>query len=280
MFRRVLLTATVLALCGAVVLLLAGPGRVLARLGLAGEAPVARSPLLLVTGLPIIWGEGDIDAMLGGDRRPSQSWRWLDRNYELAAVDRVDATALKGKEWLLLAQPRALAPEEFVAIDEWVRGGGRALILTDPSLRWPSQYHFTDPRAPPAMSLLDPLLDHWGLRLDLVDLDGRAHPAAVSFDTGAGRGTLMVIAPGRFVATGQSCRIENDGLSAWCGIGRGNALLIADADLMADPLWGCPDEEARWFVRCRPSNAEVMAMLLDRLSGISRDGNGKAPAPH
>lgn len=245
----------------------------------AGER-TPRAPLVLLTGLPIIWGEGDINATLSGARRPAAAYLWLDRRYALSVIDRLEPAALKGQRMMLLAQPPALAPEELVALDAWVRAGGRVLILADPSLRWPSIYPFGDPRAPPAITLLDPLLDHWGLRIDLREPGDHPEPIAVPLE-GGGEGApgLTVLAPGRFVTADQSCAIEAEGLIARCSIGKGSALLIADADLLADPLWGCVGASDEAFAQCNSGNAAALRILLDRLSGISgvgisRDGPG------
>lgn len=237
-----------------------------------GEAGIAHRPALAVmTGLPIRWGEGDIDATLRGKRGPSESWRWLDKYFAMSVLDTIDGEALKDHWLMLLAQPRALSPDELVALDTWVRRGGRVLILTDPSLRWPSIYPPTDPRAPPAMSLLDPLLDHWRLRLDLLDPGGRRGVEQVSVEAGGRRWKLAVAAPGRFVTTGSRCRLEHAGLFARCTIGRGKAVLIADADLMADALWVGEGGKGATPEGRIADNAPLIGVLLDELSGISRD---------
>ncbi|WP_147417633.1 Gldg family protein [Sphingomonas cavernae] len=234
-----------------------------------------RPSLALVTGLPLVWGEGDINATLRGSRGPAQSYRWLEQNFAISVLDRIDQEALKRHSLLLLAQPRALQPEELVALDAWVRGGGKALVLADPSLRWPSQYSSTDPRAPPAVSLLDPLLDHWGLRLDLIDVHRNRQVETVEVAAAGNRWKLSVLAPGRFVLTGKLCTLQQEGLFARCAIGKGKALLIADADLMADPLWAGEGADGISRERRSADNAPLLGMLLDELSGISRDMSGE-----
>ena len=74
-----------------------------------------------------------------------------------------------GTDRLLLLQPRRLSPAELVAIDAWARRGGRTLVLADPHLDWERPFPLGDPRNPVAASLLDPLLEHWGARLELED---------------------------------------------------------------------------------------------------------------
>ena len=67
---------------------------------------------------------------------------------------------------LLAAQPQALTAERLVALDDWVRAGGRLVLLADPSLRWESSrplgdrfrppYAFPDPESIPDQALAEP----------------------------------------------------------------------------------------------------------------------------
>jgi hypothetical protein len=165
---------------------------------------------------------------------------------------------------MLLAQPRALSPGELVALDAWVRKGGRLLILTDPALVWPTRLPLGDIRRPPPAGLLSPLLDHWG-----VTLEAPASRALVTtdFDTGASTRRLALHAPGRLVASQPACA----SLQSWlarCQVGRGEALILADADLMRDDLWA-----GKWGTRRHQrisDNPLIVADLLDRLAGLGR----------
>ena len=60
-----------------------------------------------------------------------------------------------------MAHPLAQTAENLVALDQWVRGGGRVLLLADPMLEWPSERPLGDPLRPPPMfmdtGLLAPL---------------------------------------------------------------------------------------------------------------------------
>jgi ABC-type uncharacterized transport system involved in gliding motility auxiliary subunit len=73
---------------------------------------------------------------------------------------------------LLMAHPLAQPAEALVALDAWVRGGGRLLLLADPMLEWPSERPLGDPLRPPPMFADTGLLKHWGLRLDAPDERG------------------------------------------------------------------------------------------------------------
>jgi hypothetical protein len=68
--------------------------------------------------------------------------------------------------------------------------------------------------------------------------------------------------------------LEHGGLIAHCLVGRGRALLVADADLLHDALWlpgGASDPRLR-----TADNPQLVADWLDRLAGLDRE---RAAAP-
>ena len=200
--------------------------------GVNEREPAERPKLALMTALPIVWGEGGVDDILAGRGGPSEAYKRLDARFQVEPIDAISAAALKGHRLMLLAQPRALAPGELFDLDAWVRGDGRALILTDPMLVWPSGFGLGHPQRPPAVGLLDPLLAHWGL-----SLEGPAEGEPVAIERRVDGAKLRLAAPGRFVATGDACRVTEGGLVARCRIGGGEAVLVADADLLDARLW-------------------------------------------
>ena len=120
-----------------------------------------------------------------------------------------------------MAQPRAQPAEDLVALDRWVRGGGRVLLLADPMLEWPSERPLGDPLRPPPMFMDTGLLGHWGLRLDAPDERG---PKTAKL----GGYRISTVSPGPLSG---SCRISADRLVAHCRLGQGRATIVADADL-------------------------------------------------
>ncbi|PSJ38371.1 hypothetical protein [Allosphingosinicella deserti] len=234
-------------------------------LGGAADRPAQTQPdLLLMTALPIVWGEG---GAFDPRSQPALAYRALQEEFAIRPIDSLDARTLRGAGLLLLAQPRWLAPAELVAVDDWVRAGGRILILTDPQLIWPTGLPLGDIRRPPPVGLLKPLLDHWG-----VALDGPQAGEVVVVDSGR---RLVLDRPGRFAATGESCRV----LGSWraeCRLGAGRATLIADADLLRDDLWAAAGADGGAMHRRLADNPLAVADLLDRLSGIDR-GRVRAP---
>lgn len=198
------------------------------------EVQAGRPPLLVMSALPLFRreGAGVAETLHGPDAR-APAIMWLERWFAVRPLDRLDEGALHPGDRLLVAQPRLLRPEELVALDAWVRGGGRAVMLADPLLLWPLDLPLGDRRRPPATSLLDPLLAHWGLTLLPVP-----QGAAVVDRRFLAQGELLPLAgASRFEARGSVCRTVEDGLVAVCQIGRGRVRLVADADLLDDRLW-------------------------------------------
>lgn len=170
----------------------------------------------------------------------------------------VDAAALADADVLLLAHPPALDPAQLVVIDDWVRAGGRAVVLADGLSSWSPGGPLGDPRNPPVTSLLGPLLAHWGV--ELAAPEGLAESRIILRDSGQ---RLELLSAGRFRNRDSRCIVRAQGLIAECRIGRGHALLVADADLLAPQLWA-GRRGASSSVDWRSGN---MLWLLDKLGG-------------
>ena len=199
------------------------PARALAALLLLAAPASCREPqpaeakptLHLLTSLPLLFGEGfALDA-----ERPAVT-AYLERTYRLAPIDL--PSELPGGATLLAIQPRALPPGELVALDEWVRGGGRLVLLADAFLEWPCARPLGDRLRPPILFADTGLLGHWGLRLDSPDQRG---PVAAGPPIGA-----TLVSPGTLVRTGGRCNVLAEGRYADCRLGRGRAIVVADAD--------------------------------------------------
>jgi len=261
-------TGLALALVLLLFLLPAGPRlyeRVL--LPAAGAAPGGSKPgLMLMTGLPLVWGEaGPLDP----NSRPAEAYRVIDQAFTIRPLDVLDQASLGSGRLLLLAQPRRLASTELAALDRWVRGGGRVLILADPQLDWPSELPLGDIRRPPPVTLLGPLLDHWGVRLEIAR-EGRAERL---FGWVERRWRIALASPGR-VAGPETCL---DFLMDWwalhCRIGSGVAVIMADADLLRDDLWAPAGTALHQRIA---DNPYLLTRTLDMLAGVDRT-SGAAP---
>jgi hypothetical protein len=230
---------------------------VVASAGVEKEA-VRKPELILMTALPIVWGEGDLFSL---NVRPAGVYTALQEEFTVRPIDTLDRESLGKSKLLLLAQPRWLAPGELVAVDEWVRGGGYALMLADPQLEWHSELPLSDVRRPPPTSLLNPLLNHWGLALEEGISSGR--------DTFGRNRVIAMHKAGRLTKTATSCRVLRS-YYARCAIGRGQAAVLADADLMRDELWMAQGPEGAGRGRLA-DNPLILADLLDGLAGVERE---------
>ncbi len=154
----------------------------------------------------------------------------LRTRYRVVPISVTSQADLGKGRLLLMAHPLAQPAEDLVALDQWVRGGGRVMLLADPLLEWPSSRPLGDPLRPPPMFMDTGLLAHWGLRLDA--------PAESGLREGrAGGRKIMADSPGRLSG---GCEIGWQGLVAHCRIGKGRATIIADADFLDAERLGRP----------------------------------------
>jgi len=192
----------------------------------------------VVTALPLFWPEGSSVRELLQDDAPSEMPFPRASGHLLNPLGQLDAVSLEKADALLLVQPRVMQPEELVVLDNWVRAGGRAVIFADPLLIWPSGLSIGDPRRPPVTSLLDPLLNHWGLKLEPVR-EGAERVGRHMLESGH---VLLLAGASHFSLTqgdvrDDVCTLLEAGLMAQCRIGKGQVRLVADADLLDDRLW-------------------------------------------
>ncbi|MES2902884.1 MAG: DUF4350 domain-containing protein [Pseudomonadota bacterium] len=161
---------------------------------------------------------------------------YLRQRYTLKPIDL--PSQLPPGAVLLAAQPRALPAEELVALDKWVRDSGKLVLLADPMLEWPSERALGARLRPPVRFADTGLLAHWGLRLDAPDLQGQrtvklqadlSDPKSKPLDVG-----VVVLSPGSLVKQGGSCQVTLDQVYAECVLGKGVALVVADADWLGD----------------------------------------------
>jgi len=191
----------------------------------------AQKPALALFGtIPIYWGEGDgMEDVLAGTATAHWARAVLEQGHTLHPLATLLPQELAGHDALLIAQPRVLNPAENVALDEWVRGGGRLLLFADPLLSAESRYPLGDSRRPQDVVLLSPLLRHWGLDLRFAAEQSRTRNV---------REIAGVLLPhqlsGTFAALPDAagCEIQGAGIIADCRIGAGRVTIVADADLL------------------------------------------------
>lgn len=180
----------------------------------------ARPQLALLTSLPILFGES---FGLGGGAGALSAK--LAEDFEVRSIAVADAQSLKPFRLLLMAHPRAQPAEALVDLDEWVRGGGRLLLLADPKLDWHSDRPVGDRLRPPPDFADTGLLSHWGLTLEGPTTDG---PASIDAD----RLEIAVSSPGRLKARNRRCALASGGFIARCQVEAGQVVVIADADFL------------------------------------------------
>lgn len=220
----------------------------------------ARPALGIMGTIPIYWGEsgGNFDALLAGEGEAHWAKAQLERNYRLEPIDYLSSEAIESHRFLLLAQPRGLSPEENVALDGWVRKGGRLLLFADPMMTGHSHYGLGDRRRPQDVTLLSPILAHWGLQLRFDD----AQTEGVYGREIRGH-AIPVNLPGQFALLEgkEDCITLGDSLAAHCRLGEGQALILADAALL--------DEEGPW-----KNAASGLDRLLGEIFGEMQGGEG------
>ena len=196
-------------------LLLAAGGAVALAVAEGADEPAARKAserptLALLTSLPLMFGES-----FGLDGGGSPALTRLEQRYNVVPIPVADAASLKGQKLMLMAHPRAQPAEVLVELDEWVRGGGRLVLLADPLLSWESVRPIGDPLRPPPAFADTGLLAHWGVELSA---DGSEE--------------IPVETPSAGRLASKRCEVADAGFIARCAIGKGRATIIADADFL------------------------------------------------
>ena len=213
----------------------------LAVAGRRNAATDEKPTLMLLTSLPIVFGEQF--AIDGGGSPALQA---LESRYRVRSISVTSPGELRSGNLLLMAHPLAQTAENLVALDEWVRRGGRVMLLADPMLEWPSERPLGDPLRPAPMFSDTGLLARWGLRLDTPANPGPKMQKLAELQ-------VMTDSPGTLHG---SCRTSADRLMADCQVGKGRAIVVADADFVrADQLGGAAG-----------NNLKALLALLDELA--------------
>jgi hypothetical protein len=206
----------------------------LAGCGNGGSGRERLEPLGLYTSLPLYWRESEgISGLLGAGAARHWALDVLERHGTIRLLDSLapsgGALPLPRGGLLVIAQPRPLTPDENVALDEWVRSGGRVLLFADPVLTAESPFALGDARRPQDAVLLSPILRHWGLELKFDDEQPQDERLARLLGK-----PLPVNLPGQFAFLGNAreCTLLASGLAANCRIGKGRVLAVADAAVL------------------------------------------------
>lgn len=194
-------------------------------------------PLVLMSSIDLRWGEAEFGALAKGEAEPDALYQRLSETHKIIAVDNVAQLQASRAKVALLVQPRPFTPEELVRLDQWVRAGGRLLFFADPALQWPSDLPIGDPARPLFTSMHSPLFAHWGIELVLPM---EAETESAESDVQIGTHGVQIISAGQWqslATSDQVCRIGKTPLIAECRPGKGQVILVADADLLHVSLW-------------------------------------------
>lgn len=213
------------------------------------ESAVPREKLGLMTSLPIYWPLGAGVADIAAGRAPVPWQRAaLEQAFVLEPLDTLspipgltpdapETDPLAGLDRLAVIQPRGLSPADNVALDDWVRGGGRLLLVLDPLLTGEYDLPLGDPRRPADTALIPPVVARWGLKVSVPSADTpesdygtRDLPGGIALPF-AQPGQIEILPDGA-----RTCALANgQSIMATCRIGKGRVTLLADAALFEHP---------------------------------------------
>ncbi len=205
--------------------------------------PQAERPRLgLMTSLPLYWplGADFGDLAQGNGEKPWQR-TLLEQQFELVPLDTLSPIAglsnedaesdpLAGLDRLAIVQPRGLSAADNVALDEWVKAGGELLLVLDPVLTGDYDLPLGDPRRPPTVAIVPPVVSRWGLALAWSD----SLPDEVTFaQLPTGPVPLLLAGEIRVVVVdggSNGCKsLESPAIVRCDNIGEGTVTMIYDA---------------------------------------------------
>lgn len=203
------------------------------------DAPPQR--LGMMTSLPLYWPLGaDVAALAKGSGPMPWQRQALALRYQIEPLDTLSpipalspqapaTDPLADLDLLAIIQPRGLSPADNVALDDWVRAGGRLLLALDPALTGDYDLPLGDPRRPVDAALIPPVVARWGLAVSYDE----AQAAAVT-TARLGDAALPLALAGRIAIPDPAatrCTLLADDAAARCAVGAGQVTLIADAAL-------------------------------------------------
>jgi len=124
----------------------------------------AKPVLGIISSLPLDTGTGGMAAALQGNSQPYAIYSELSQSYATQIVDPGLARVPANVAVLMVVHPTNLSAAQLYAIDQFVLGGGHALIFVDPNSELAQAGGGLDPRAGGApMSDLPKLFQAWGV---------------------------------------------------------------------------------------------------------------------
>ena len=125
----------------------------------------AKPVLGIISSLPLDTGSGGMAAALQGNSQPYAIYSELSQSYATQILDPSLSRVPANVAVLMVVHPTGLSAAQLYAIDQFVLGGGRALIFVDPNSELAQAGGGMDPRGGGApMSDLPKLFQAWGVR--------------------------------------------------------------------------------------------------------------------
>ncbi|EAQ29293.1 hypothetical protein NAP1_00935 [Erythrobacter sp. NAP1] len=202
------------------------------------DTVIERPKVGLMTSLPIYWPlEAEFADLASGNVEVPWQREVIEVRFEIVPLDTLspipaldpDAPPidpLEGLKNLAVIQPKGLSPADNVALDEWVKQGGKLLLVLDPLLTGHYHVPLGDPRRPADVALIPPVVARWGLS---VEFDEEQAPLrSETFDEGS-RLELAMAGAIRVYDAAADCEVTAGAAMVRCKVGEGRVTLLADA---------------------------------------------------
>lgn len=126
-----------------------------------------RKPVLgVISSLPLDVGFGGPMAALRGQSHPFAVYSQLSELYDVRQMAPDFVEIGSHVDLLLIAHPPRLGPQQLYALDQFVMGGGKAVVILDPNAEVAMQGAQRGAPPPQTASDLGPLAAAWGFEVD------------------------------------------------------------------------------------------------------------------
>jgi len=120
----------------------------------------------VISSLPLETGAGGMAALLQGQAHPFVAYAELSQSYATKTIQQDFDRIPSDVSMLVIAHPPPLAPKQQYAIDQYVLGGGHALIFLDPMSETAQAMQGGGQGMAPSSSDIRDLLKAWGVDYD------------------------------------------------------------------------------------------------------------------
>jgi ABC-type uncharacterized transport system involved in gliding motility auxiliary subunit len=126
-----------------------------------------KKPIIgVISSIPLQTGSGGMAAMLQGEAHPFIAYEELSQTYTTKTIEQNFDRIPSDVSMIVIAHPPPLAPKQLYAIDQYVLGGGHALIFLDPISDIAQAAQGGGQGMAPSSSDMKDLLRTWGVDYD------------------------------------------------------------------------------------------------------------------